>query len=137
MKYMVMVEASQADYEAMNGRAPEHGPAWSEEDMRAMFAFMEEVNDDLARSGELVDANGLAEPARTRLVGVDDNGDTVITDDPYGKDDVLIAGYWVLDCESPERVTEIAARIARCPVPEGTPDRPVVVRPVPDAADGV
>ncbi|TXL85332.1 YciI family protein [Streptomyces sp. NBC_01725] len=132
MKYLVMVQGSQADYDAMNGKASEHSAAWSEKDLQAMFAFMGEINNDLAESGELVDANGLAAPSQTRLVGADKDGKPVITDGPYGETKELLAGYWVLDCASLERVTEIAARVATCPQPEGVPVYPVVIRPIPD-----
>ncbi len=130
MRYMVMVQGSQADYEAMNGEASEHSPAWSDQDRRAMFQYMNRINDDLQATGELVDAQGLAPPARTRLVSAGTGGRPVITDDPYGETSELLAGYWVLDCANLERVTEIAARVARCPVPAGAPDHAVVVRPV-------
>jgi hypothetical protein len=132
MKYLVMVQGSQADYEAMRGTASAHSPAWSEKDLQAMFAFMGEVNNDLSESGELVDGQGLAEPALTRHVTVDKDGRPVITDGPYGETKELLAGYWVLDCESLERVTEIAARVAQCPIPEGATDYPVVIRPIQD-----
>ncbi|MYZ33959.1 MULTISPECIES: YciI family protein [unclassified Streptomyces] len=136
MKYLVMVQGSQADYEAMAGKASAHSPAWSEQDLRAMYAFMGELNNDLAETGELVDGNGLAEPARTRHVSLDGDGRPVITDGPYGETKELLAGYWVLDCESLERVTEIAVRVARCPEPAGTPAYPVVIRPIPDIGGG-
>lgn len=132
MKYLVMVQGSQADYEAMRGTASAQSPAWSEKDLQAMFAFMGEVNNDLSESGELVDGQGLAEPALTRHVTADKDGRPVITDGPYGETKELLAGYWVLDCESLERVTEIAARVAQCPIPEGAPDYPVVIRPILD-----
>ncbi|MEU0392362.1 YciI family protein [Streptomyces sp. NPDC006208] len=130
MKYLVMVQGTQADYEAMRGKPSEHSPVWSEKDMQSMFAFMQAVNDDLAESGELVDAQGLVEPARTRHVRAGKDGRPVITDGPYSETKELLAGYWVLECESLERVTEIAARVAQCPVPEGSPDYPVVIRPI-------
>ena len=130
MKYLVMVQGTQADYEAMRGDGSEHAPAWSEKDMQAMFAFMQSVNDDLAESGELVDGQGLGDPAQTRYVTSDKDGRPVITDGPYGETKEMLAGYWVLDCESLDRVTEIAARVARCPVPEGTRDYPVVIRQI-------
>ncbi|WP_405615662.1 YciI family protein [Streptomyces sp. NBC_01511] len=133
MKYLVMVQGSQADYDAMSGKASEHSAAWNEKDLHAMFAFMGAVNNDLAESGELVDANGLSEPSQTRFVGADKDGKPVITDGPYGETKELLAGYWVLDCASLERVTEIAARIAACPQPEGVPSHPVVIRPIPNA----
>ncbi|MFE5240630.1 MULTISPECIES: YciI family protein [unclassified Streptomyces] len=134
MKYLVMIQGSQADYEAMAGKPSAESPAWSEKDMKAMFAFMEEVNNDLAESGEIVEGNGLAEPARTRSVLPGDDGRPVVTDGPYGETKEQLAGYWVLDCESLERVTEIAARIALCPQPEGAPVYPVVIRPIMDGA---
>ncbi|MCX4970481.1 YciI family protein [Streptomyces sp. NPDC079020] len=130
MKYLVMVQGTQADYDTMSGKGSEHSVTWSEEDMQKMFAFMESVNNDLAESGELVDANGLTEPAQTRFVSAGKDGRPVISDGPYGETKELLAGYWVLDCESLERVTEIAARIALCPQPAGAPEYPVVIRPI-------
>ncbi|GAA1907810.1 hypothetical protein GCM10009716_17190 [Streptomyces sodiiphilus] len=130
MKYLMMVQAAQADYDAMGGRASGHSPAWNEKELRAMFAFMEELNDELTDSGELVDTRALVEPARTRLVDLGPDGRARIAEDPYGPTEVVMAGYWVLDCESPERVTEIAERVLRCPVPEGSPEYPVVIRPI-------
>ncbi|RST16284.1 hypothetical protein E2C00_11910 [Streptomyces sp. WAC05374] len=137
MKYLVMVQGSQADYDAMGGKPSAHSPAWSEKDLQAMFAFMQEINDDLAESGELVDGQGLAEPRRTRLVSLGEDGRPVITDGPYGETKELLAGYWVLDCASLERVTEIAARVARCPQPEGAPEYPVVIRPIMDSGTDI
>lgn len=61
----------------------------------------------------------------------------MIADDPYDKAEVLPAGYWLLDCASLERVTEIAERVTRCPGPEGVVERPVVIRPVLDGADDI
>jgi hypothetical protein len=136
MKYLVMVQGSQADYEAMSGKASAHSPAWSEKELEAMFAFMGAINDELAESGELVDGQGLVEPAQTRLVSAGADGRPVITDGPYGETKEVPAGYWVLDCESLERVTEIATRVAQCPVPEGVTDYPVVIRPIQDAGGG-
>ncbi|MFF5898353.1 YciI family protein [Streptomyces argenteolus] len=133
MKYFVMVQGTQADYEAMAGRASADSPAWTEQDVRAMFAFMEGINAELVESGEMVEGQGLAEPARTRSVlppGAD--GRPVVSDGPDREGELRLAGYWVLDCASPERVTEIAARIAQCPQPEGAPVHPVLIRPVMD-----
>ncbi|WP_210572408.1 YciI family protein [Streptomyces sp. GESEQ-4] len=137
MKYLVMVQGSQADYEAQTGKGSETSPAWTEQDVQAMFAHMGAINDDLAESGELVDAQGLVEPARTRHVSLGSDGKPVITDGPYGETKELLAGYWVLDCASLERVTEIAARVLQCPQPEGAPLYPVVIRPIGEATGDV
>ncbi|MGA4846937.1 YciI family protein [Streptomyces sp. G5(2025)] len=136
MKYLVMVQGSQADYEAMAGKPSENSPAWSEQELQAMFAYMNEINNDLAESGELIDAQGLTEPAQARFVSAGKDGRPVITDGPYGETKEVLAGYWLLDCESLERVTEIAERVTRCPGPEGLVEPPVVIRPVPEAGGG-
>ncbi|KJK36819.1 DGPF domain protein [Streptomyces variegatus] len=137
MKYLVMVQGTQADYEAMRGKASANSPAWSDEELQAMFAYMGAINNDLAETGELVDGQGLAEPAQTRHVTVGDDGKAVITDGPYGETKELLAGYWVLECKSLERVTEIADRVARCPQPAGAPDYPVVIRPIMDGSGDI
>lgn len=130
MKYLVMVQGSQADYDAMTGKGNAHSPAWNEKDMQEMFSFMESLNNDLAESGEMIDGQGLVEPGQTRHVGRDTDGRTVVTDGPYGETKEVLAGYWVLDCASLERATEIAERILECPQPQGAPEYPVVIRAI-------
>ncbi|MGA5901054.1 YciI family protein [Streptomyces venetus] len=137
MKYLVMVQGTQADYEAMRGKASADSPAWSEEELQAMFAYMGAINDDLSETGEFVDGQGLAEPAQTRHVTLGDDGKAVITDGPYSETMELPAGYWVLECESLERVTEIAERVSRCPQPAGAPNHPVVIRPIMDGSGDI
>lgn len=130
MKYLVMVQGSQADYNAMTGEGNAHSPAWGEKDVQEMFSFMEALNNDLAESGEMVDGQGLGEPGKARHVSRDKDGRPVITDGPYGETKEVLAGYWVLDCVSLDRVTEIAQRILECPQPEGAPEYPVVIRAI-------
>lgn len=137
MKYLVMVQGTQADYEAMRGKASAQAPAWSEQELQAMYTYMGAINDDLSETGELIDGQGLAEPAQTRLVALGKDGKAVITDGPYGETKELMAGYWVLECASLERVTEIAERVTRCPCPEGVTDYPVVIRPILDGAGDI
>lgn len=64
MKYLVMVQGSQTDYEAQAGKGSPDSPAWDEKAMQEMFAYMGSINDDLAESGELVTGYGLTEPAQ-------------------------------------------------------------------------
>jgi hypothetical protein len=43
----------------------------------------------------------------------------------------VLAGYWVIDVESPQRAYEIAARASAAPGPGGAPlYMPIEVRPV-------
>lgn len=137
MKYLVMVQGSQADYEAMRGKGSEGSPAWSEQEIQTMYAFMSALNDDLSETGEMLDGQGLAEPAKIRHVSPGADGKAVITDGPYSETKELLCGYWVLECDSLERVTEIADRITRCPQPVGAPVYPVVIRPILDGAGDI
>lgn len=137
MKFLMMVQGTQADYEGMRGKASEYSPAWTQEQLRAMYAYMSAINDDLTETGEMLDGQGLAEPASTRFVTADADGKPVVTDGPYADTVELLAGYWLLDCADLERVTEIAARVAQCPGPEGLTEYPVVIRPVMEGPEGV
>ncbi|WP_433357345.1 YciI family protein [Microtetraspora malaysiensis] len=113
---MIMLYGSQQDYDALSGR-PGDRPAWPAEDVAAMHAFMEAWNNELVESGEFVDARGLAEPVHTRRVGLRE-GVPVVTDGPYAETEEVLAGYTIVECESFDRATEIAARLAKTPRPE-------------------
>jgi len=116
VKYMILTYGSQQDYDGMAGKATGK-PAWSAEDFAAMGAFMEKFNKDLEESGELVETRGLAAPVHTRRLGSKD-GVPVVTDGPYAETQEVLAGYWVVECESFDRATEIAARLEECPAPD-------------------
>ncbi|MEV7612567.1 hypothetical protein [Streptomyces sp. NPDC089799] len=133
MKYFVTVQATQADYEAMEGTESPGPPRWSREELLAMVNFMGELNNELAASGELLDAQGFTAPAEARFVTASPGTEPVITDRPYAAADVQPAGYWLLECVDLDRVTEIAARITQCPTPPGSPEHPVVIRPIGEA----
>jgi len=129
MKYMILTYASQQDYDTMAGQAADK-PAWSAEDFAAMGAFMEAFTTDLAASGELVDTRGLAAPVHTRRVQLR-QGVPVVTDGPYAETYEVLAGYWIVECESFDRATEIAARLATCPAPVTVAQAAVAdVRPI-------
>jgi hypothetical protein len=130
MKYMILLYGSQQDYDSMAGKAAEGRAAWSAEDFAAMGAFMESFTRDLAGSGELVDTRGLTAPVHARRIQLR-GGVPVVTDGPYAESEEALAGYLVVECESFDRATEIAGRLAGCPGPEEVRARAVVdVRPV-------
>mgnify|MGYP001225730136 CR=1 FL=1 len=129
MKYMILTYASQQDYDNMAGTATAT-PDWSAEDFAAMGAFMESFNKDLAESGELVETRGLTAPVHTRRIQLQ-QGVPVVTDGPYAETSEVLAGYWIVECDSFDRATEIAARLASCPAPLGVAQAAVAdVRPI-------
>jgi hypothetical protein len=117
MKYMILTYASQQDYDAMAGQATDK-PTWSAEDFAAMGAFMEAFNNDLVESGELAETRGLSAPVHARRIQMQ-QGAPVVTDGPYAETYEVLAGYWIVECDSFDRATEIAARLASCPAPAG------------------
>ncbi len=131
MKYMILTYASQQDYDGMAGK-PTGKPAWSAEDFVAMGAFMESFNRDLTESGELVETRGLAAPVHARRVQLQ-NGVSVVTDGPYAETQEVLAGYWIVDCESFDRATAIVGRLSSCPGPARASAPVADVRPIVDS----
>jgi hypothetical protein len=115
VKYMIMMCGSQQDYDMLAGK-PTNGSVWSPEDIEALHTFMAAWNNELVESGEFVDARGLAAPVHARRVQLQ-NGVPVVTDGPYAETQEVLAGYTVVECESFDRATEIAARLAATPHP--------------------
>lgn len=129
MKYIIMLYGSQQDYDAMAGNSSVH-PELTPEDFGPLYAFMEKFNNDLVESGEWVDAAGLSAPAHARRISTRD-GATVVTDGPYAETQEVLAGYNIVECESFDRATEIAARMAQAPSPKDIwKDTYVDVRPI-------
>ena len=136
MKYMILTYASQQDYDGMAGQATGE-PTWSPEDFAAMTAFMEAFNTELVESGELVETRGLAARVHTRRRGAR-NGEPFVTDGPYAETQEVLAGYWIVECESFDRATEIAGRLAACPAPEGVAANAYAdIRPIMESADDI
>jgi hypothetical protein len=109
---MILSYASQQDYDAMAGKPGE--TPWTGEDFAAMGAFMEKFNRELEESGELVETRALDAPVHTRRIG---GAPGLITDGPYAETQEVLAGYWIVECESFDRATQIAARLGECPAP--------------------
>ena len=128
MKYMILTYASQQDYDAMSG-SPAADSVWTPQDFAAMGAFMESFNKELAESGALVETRALAAPVHTRRLQLQ-SGVPVVTDGPYAETQEVLAGYWIVECESFDRATAIANRLSACPYPSGAPAPMADVRPI-------
>jgi hypothetical protein len=74
---------------------------WSPEDIKAHIEFQQALNAELAETGELVDAQGLAGPDQARFVVSDGASAPVITDGPYPESKELLAGYRLVDVDAP------------------------------------
>jgi hypothetical protein len=131
MKYMLMMHAPRGsgDYAVS---------AWKPEDLQAHIGFMQRLNRDLVASGELAAAEGLAAPGEARVVRAGKNGVPAVTDGPFAEAKEFLAGFWIVDVDSPERAYEIAARASAAPGPGGAPlGIPIEVRQVMQAPPSV
>ncbi len=105
-------------------------PNWPQQDLQAHIAFMVRFDKELRESGELVAAEGLAFPDQARIVRAGKDG-APVTDGVFPEGKEFLAGYWIIDVDSPERAYTIAARASAAPGPGGAPlNMPIEVRPV-------
>lgn len=129
MKYLIMLYGSQQDYDLLTG-APGDRPPMSPEQIAAMHDQMESIHQELAETGELVDAQGLTAPVHARRIRLH-GGAPVVTDGPYAETQEVLAGYTLVECASFDRATEIATRFVN-PDAEG---EYVDVRPIVDGLE--
>jgi hypothetical protein len=77
-----------------------------------MMDFMHTFNDELVKSGELVDARGLADGSQAKLVRLQ-NGIAVTTDGPFAESKESLIGFWLVDVENEARAIELASRVVK------------------------
>jgi hypothetical protein len=122
MKYILLMTGTKAGVDTYR--------AWSQKDIQTHFAFLKELNRELAESGEMVANDPLAAPEQALVVRAGKEG-VPITDGVFPEAKEFLLGYWIVDVESPERAYEIAARLSAGPGPGGVPtNMPIEVRQV-------
>ena len=112
MKFMLMMNTP--------GKGPYQIGKWPHEDIKAHIAFMMGFAKKLKAAGELAVAEGLAGPDQAKLVRADDDGKP-ITDGVFPESKEFLAGYWIVDVETPERAYAIAAEASAAPGMGGKP----------------
>lgn len=121
MKYMMMMNVPGGPYR-LDG--------WSKGDYDAHIAFMHSFNKELTEAGEFVAGEGLAGPDQAKRVRADDKG-APITDGVFPESKEFLAGFWIIDVESPERAYQLAAKASAAPGPGGKPlNMPIELRQV-------
>ena len=104
---------------------------WAPEEVEAHIDYQRALNRELTERGELLDAQALTVPSLAKFVIHNGIGAPAITDGPFPETKELLAGYRIVDVESPERAVEIAAMISAAPARGGVPiQQPIEVREV-------
>ena len=83
------------------------------------------LNEELAASGELIVTEALADTALAKRVSVRE-GRTITSDGPFAEAKEILAGFYLVECESIDRAVELAARMPEAPIGE------IEVRPIMD-----
>lgn len=111
MKFIILIHSNPqpwghptGDFIAANeGRTPQERDAGN--------AWFDEMLTGLSKNGELIGGGALGDPAEATLYRRSD-GEAVATAGPYSETDEHLAGYFLLEVESPERAREIAEQFA-------------------------
>jgi hypothetical protein len=124
MKYMLMMNAMTL------GDVYGGASGWENKDIQSHIVFMKSLTKSLAESGELVSTEGLGLPDQAKLVRAGGNG-VPDTDGIFPEGKEFLAGYWIVDVDTPDRAYAIAARASASPGPRGaTLNMPIEVRPI-------
>jgi hypothetical protein len=102
VKYLILIYSNPASREIWQG--------FSDDQRAEGFRYYAALTEELAASGELIVSEALADPSLAKRVLVQ-QGRTVTSDGPFAEAKELLAGFFLLDCESPERAVEVAARV--------------------------
>jgi hypothetical protein len=102
VKYLILIYSNPASRELWEG--------FSDDERAEGFRYYNALAEELAASGELIVTEALADASLTKRVLVRD-GQTVTSDGPFAEAKELLAGFFVLECESLERAVEVAARV--------------------------
>jgi hypothetical protein len=98
MKYVLLIYQAPGAFDAL-----------PEDERKALMAEFEEFSEDIKASGEFIGGAALADAPSGRTVRVRD-GVPALTDGPFAEAKEQLAGYYIVDCESIDRATEIAAK---------------------------
>ena len=122
MKYLIQIYSN-----------PESRAMWESftpEQQAEGYGFYQGISSELAASGELVADEALADISLAKRVTVSESTGTVASDGPFAETKELLAGFYLVDCDSEARAVEIAGRF-----PEAQYGL-IEVRPVLDMASG-
>jgi hypothetical protein len=102
VKYLILIYSNPASREIWEG--------FSDDQRAEGYRYYAALTEELAASGELIASEALADPSLTTRVSVRD-GQAITSDGPFAEAKELLAGFFLLECESVDRAVEVAARL--------------------------
>ncbi|MFB9308674.1 hypothetical protein BJY17_001859 [Agromyces hippuratus] len=101
MKYLIQIYSNPESRAVWNTFTPEQ--------QAEGYDYYQRISEELAASGEFVASEALADISLAKRVTSGDAG-TVASDGPFAETKELLAGFYLVDCESEARAVEIAGR---------------------------
>jgi hypothetical protein len=101
---------------AVNDVSMDH---WTPDEVTAHIQYMNDFAAKLEEAGEYVDGQALAPDGM--WVRYDGEGRPPVTDGPFAETKDLIAGFMIIDVDTPERAVELAGELSAAPGKDGKP----------------
>lgn len=98
MKFMVMIKANDQS---------EAGVMPSEQVLSEMTTY----NEELVKAGVMLAGEGLHPSSKGARVHFSGSGETTVVDGPFAETKELVAGFWILQCQSKDECIEWVKRI--------------------------
>jgi hypothetical protein len=98
LKYMLLIYSNPETWERL-----------SEAEQQKLMGDAGAIMQELSDNGEWVGGAALTDPSLTKVVKVR-NGTPAVTDGPFIEAKEYLAGYCVIECDTPERAVDIATR---------------------------
>ena len=92
---------------------------WTPEEVTAHIQYMNDFAAKLEETGEFVDGQALSDQGM--WVRYDGEGRPPVTDGPFAETKDLIAGYMIIDVDTPQRAVELAGELSAAPGKDGKP----------------
>lgn len=112
MKYVILIHSNPQPWAHPTSDHTAEYQALPQAKKDELGAHWDRVFGEADANGEIVYGAALGDPAAARVLRFDDR--PLATDGPYAEAKEHLAGFFVIDVETPERAEEIAAAFA-CP----------------------
>jgi hypothetical protein len=106
MKYVLLIHSSPQPWGHPTGDTVAEHQALPKAERERLNSNFEKLLTELQANGELLGGEALGDPAKSRLYRY--TGKPVVTDGPYSESKEHLAGFFLVDVDSPERADEIA-----------------------------
>ena len=111
MKYLILIHSNPKPWGHPTSRFTDEGRAIPDAEHAEMDRQFDVLLEELSASGELVTAEALADPASSTVYQWR-SGSSLASEGPYAETQEHLAGFFLLDCATPERAREVAAQFA-------------------------